>query len=189
MAKKKRWPFFDPFDWDEDWDIFEDFEEYINRVMRRFMNIDKIFDRLPEVQLPSGAKVKGPYIFGYSITVGPDGKPVVRYFGNVTPGKRVISGPEKAEIQEISYREPLIDIIEEDNEVIVIAEIPGVKKEDIKLYGTSRQLKIEARHYKKVVDLPVEVDIDKATSTYKNGILEVHLPKKGAEGGKEIKIE
>ncbi|MEM2637649.1 MAG: archaeal heat shock protein Hsp20 [Candidatus Korarchaeota archaeon] len=185
---RRRFPFF-PFDWDEDFDIFEEMDEFFKRFMRRFGDFDpeKMFEKLPDVELPSGARVKGPYIFGYSVTVGPDGKPVVRYFGNVSPGARR-TPEEKSEIKEISYREPLVDIIEEANEIIVIAEIPGVEKEDIKIFGTGRQIRIEASHYKKVVDLPVDVDVDKATSTYKNGILEVHLPKKGGEKGKEIRV-
>ncbi len=115
----------------------------------------------------------GPFVYGYSIKVGPDGKPEIREFGNVRPSLR---GPEVRE-----EREPLVDIVESDGEVHVVAELPGVDKKDINLYGTETTLTISVdvpqRRFYKEIKLPARVDVKKATSEYKNGVLEVKLPK------------
>ncbi|HDO41283.1 MAG TPA: Hsp20/alpha crystallin family protein, partial [Candidatus Bathyarchaeota archaeon] len=92
-------------------------------------------------------------------------------------------------------REPLVDIINTNGEIKVIAELPGVEKKDIKLHGTETSLTISVdtpqRKYYKEVELPEKVDPKQAKSTYKNGVLEVTLPKKKEEKpkGEPIKIE
>ncbi len=68
----------------------------------------------------------------------------------------------------------------------MVVELPGVEKSDIKLHGTEDSLEISVdtsqNKYYKEVELPVKVRVKEATSSYKNGVLEVVLPK--AEGSK-----
>ena len=54
-------------------------------------------DLVREYQTSDGAKVRevGPIVYGYSMTIGPDGKPHVREFGNVKAGKNIL-GPHLA---------------------------------------------------------------------------------------------
>src|SRR5579875_2416198 len=83
---------------------------------------------------------------------------LIRQFGNL---------PRGGLIQE---REPLVDVNETDNEVLVIAEMPGVDKSEIKLNATEDTLEIKAeKKYYKLVELPVKVIPDKAKASYKNG--------------------
>jgi len=150
-------------------------------------------DLVRERTLPDGSKVKqwGPFVYGYSVTVGPDGKPKVREFGNIKPETRL--GRPQVNIKE--QREPLIDVMETDGEVRVIAELPGVEKKDIKLHGTEDTLTISVdtpqRRYYKEVELPAKIESKQAKSTYKNGVLEVTVPKKKEEKpkGEPIEIE
>jgi HSP20 family protein len=128
-----------------------------------------------ERKLPDGSTVKelGPFVYGYSMKIGPDGKPDIQEFGNL---KKSLKGPEVKE-----EREPLVDIVETDKEVRVVVELPGVEKSDIKLHGTEDSLTIsvdtpKSKFYKEV-DLPSKVKVKEATSTYKNGVLEVVIPK------------
>ncbi|MEM2367987.1 MAG: Hsp20/alpha crystallin family protein, partial [Candidatus Bathyarchaeia archaeon] len=93
-------------------------------------------------------------------------------------------------------REPLVDIVETDNEIHVVAELPGVEKEDIKLHGTEDTLTISVdtpqRKYYKELTLPAKVNVKEAKTQYKNGVLEVKLPKIKEEKkpkGEPIKIE
>jgi len=104
------------------------------------------------------------------------------------------------------YREPLVDVYETDNEVVVVAELPGVDKEDIQLnlYDRTLEIKAEARReeaerpyrlerryvgfYTKV-SLPAEVDPSKAKATFRNGVLEVKLPKLEVARRHTIKVE
>ncbi|MEM2569571.1 MAG: archaeal heat shock protein Hsp20 [Candidatus Bathyarchaeia archaeon] len=167
--------------------IFErEFEEFSRRVPK---------DLVRERVLPDGTKVHewGPFVYGYSITIGPDGKPEIREFGNIKPGVGGRFGRPSISIRE--EREPLVDVINTNNEIKVIAELPGVEKDDIKLHGTETTLTISVdtpqRKYYKEVELPDKVDPKQAKSTYKNGVLEVTLPKKKGEApkGEPIKIE
>lgn len=137
-----------------------------------------------ETTSPDGSTKKeiGPIVYGYSVTIGPDGKPVVREFGNVRKG----AGTPWKEIQD--KREPLVDVVSSGKDVRVIAEMPGVSKGDINVTISERSLVIsvdrEDRKYYKELELPGVVDPKGAKSTYNNGILEVTIPLKshGATG-------
>ena len=77
--------------------------------------------------------------------------------------------------------EPLVDVIDEDDEIIVVAELPGVEKDEIKvrIKGTTLTIHVEnpARPYHKEIMLPSKVKKDDASSAIRNGILEVRLKK------------
>jgi len=133
------------------------------------------------------SRIYGPRIYGFSMSIGPDGKPIIREFGNVQPGR---FGPKLRE-----EREPLIDIMEEKEDVVIVAELPGVEKEDISLHATEDQFTISVdnsnRRYHKEMPLPAKVDRRSARASYKNGVLEVRLRKleeKRPEGEK-IRVE
>jgi len=77
----------------------------------------------------------------------------------------------------------------------VIGELLGVAKEDIDLSGTENGLRISvdtpSRKYYKKLELTCEVDLERAKSTFKNGVLEVALKKKKEEKqkGRRLKID
>jgi HSP20 family protein len=81
--------------------------------------------------------------------------------------------------------EPLVDVFDEGNSVIVIAELPGVEASDIHLEVKDDILDLKAegerRKYRKEVLLPTLADPQSLTSSYKNGILEIKLLKSQAE--------
>jgi len=190
--RRRRWPFFGRSFFEEFEEMFREMEEM---MQREFEEISKRTpnDLIRERKLPDGSTVRewGPFVYGYSITIGPDGKPRIREFGNIKPSTR--PGRPRIDIRE--EREPLVDVIESDGEIKVVAELPGVEKKDIKLHGTETTLTISVdtpqRKYYKEVELPVKVDPKKAKSSYRNGVLEVSLPKKEEEKpkGEPIKIE
>ena len=70
--------------------MFEDmFRDMANTIPKELVR---------ERRLPDGSTVReiGPIVYGYSMSVGPDGKPVVREFGNVKPsGQQAGFGPPK----------------------------------------------------------------------------------------------
>ena len=146
-----------------------------------------------EQTLPDGTKVKsfGPFVCGYSLTVGPDGKPKIREFGNFKAETRL--GKPQLDVKE--EREPLTDVVDDGETIKVIIELPGVEKEEIKLSGTDDNLTISVEtsehKYFKEVQMPTKIEVKKATSTYKNGVLDITIPKKKQEKTKttEIKIE
>jgi HSP20 family protein len=109
----------------------------------------------------------------------------------------------------VDYREPYADLQETDDEVIVTAEMPGVDKGDINLKVGDDRLEItaEKKHeseekkrdvylaersyskFYKALSLPTKVLVDKAKATYKNGVLEIRLPKAKPEKKRRIKVE
>jgi len=112
-------------------------------------------------------------VYGFSIKTAVGGKPVVETFGNI---KKTPEGPVVEE-----EREPLTDVFDEKDEVVVIAEIPGVQEEGITLDLKGDILEILAagknRKYRKEVLLPVQVMKETLSYTFKNGILEVRIKK------------
>ena len=74
---------------------------------------------------PNFEGFKGPFMAGFNVNIGPDGKPKINSFGNIK--QKPQSG--KQEIKET--REPLVEVLEEPDTIVVIAEMHGVSKEDI----------------------------------------------------------
>ncbi|KYH41771.1 MAG: hypothetical protein AYL31_003720 [Candidatus Bathyarchaeota archaeon B26-1] len=181
---RRKWPFFKEIE-----DLFREMEEMIEREFRELSERTPR-DLIREKVLSDGSKVRefGPFVYGYSIKIGPDGRPEIREFGNIKPG--VSFGRPRVNIME--EREPLTDVITTDGEVKVIAELPGVEKKDIKLHCTEDTLTISVdvpqRKYYKKVELPVKVEPKKAKASYKNGVLEVTLKKKEEPEGEPIKL-
>jgi HSP20 family protein len=181
--KKRRGNSKDPFFGDVD-DMFKEMEKMMDEELKDFR--DKVpKEYVKERKLPDGSTVKefGPFVYGYSMKIGPDGKPEIQEFGNIKKGLK--GAPQVKE-----EREPLVDTVETNEDVHVVVELPGVEKTDIKLHGTedSLTISVDTPQYKyfKEVALPVKVRVKEANSTYKNGVLEVVLPKarsnKQAEG-------
>jgi HSP20 family protein len=85
-------------------------------------------------------------------------------------------------------------VLTSDEEVKVLVELPGAKKDEIKLSATANTLSIRTetpeRKYSKDIDLPEEVDPATAKSSYNNGVLEVTFRRKGKkQSGISIKVE
>jgi len=198
-------------DWDRglfDMDPFREFDNMEREMDSIFGRLEDIQTNAPqelvrEYQTSDGAKVRevGPLVYGYSMTIGPDGKPKVREFGNVkSPNQLGVTGTignaTKSSSQQISAeREPLVDVNTTNKEVKVVLEIPGVKKEDIKINAFDEAVEVIAnnpqRKYHKTIDLPKEANPETAKSIYQNGILEITFSKKEntKPKGKEIKID
>lgn len=169
--------------------MFDDFERIQKRMAESFKDM---FEELPKspskvVRTPFGEeRVFGPYISGFSIELGPDGVPKIRTFGNI---KRKGIAPKISD-----EREPLVDVYEEKDQVKVIAELPGVGKEDINVKVSDGTLILDTskakRKYHKEVALPARVDMKKAKATYNNGVLTLELPKIGEKKkGESIQID
>ena len=104
---------------------------------------------------------------------------------------------------------PKVDVIERDNEVIVKAELPGVEKKDIDISVTKNSVTIKGStsheekeekgdHYRceisrgsysRTLTLPAEVNEDKTKAKFKNGILELTLPKVEKSKRRKVKID
>jgi HSP20 family protein len=179
-------------------DIMKEMEDIMKRDFAQFRT------RIPqdlkrERKLSDGSTIPewGPFVYGYSMTIGPNGKPKIREFGNVKPSIDTKScGLDRLYLDVKQEREPLIDIVDTNGEMKVIVELQGVAKEEIKLLGTEDKLTISVdvpdRKYFKEIDMLVKINPKKAITSYKNGVLEISLPKveeKKKPSGEEIKID
>ena len=177
-------------------DMFRGFDQMRREMEREFEDLEKRIpkDLVREYTTPEGGKIReaGPFVYGYSMTVGPDGKPRVREFGNIKPS-RGFGGMARPEIS--GELEPLVDITTTDNEVKVVIEMPGINKNNIRINAYDQTLEVKSddpkRKYHKAIEVPQETDIETAKSTYNNGILEITFKKKDQtkSKGKTIKVE
>jgi HSP20 family protein len=183
-----------PFGWMDRWfsDVDEMFENMFQDMLKGMPK-----DMMTERKLPDGSTVKqyGPFVYGYSMSIGPDGKPNIQEFGNVKPSRRPGAfGIQQPALEPKDTREPLVDVINEQAQVRVVAELPGVEKSDIKTSITEDALTIKVdsptQKYYKEVKLPTGVDPDSSKASYNNGVLEITLRKtQPRPKGKEIKID
>ena len=146
--------------------MFDDeFDRLFKQMSSSFMNLDDVFEILKNT-----GNMSGPIFYGYTMTTGPDGKPVVNEYGNVKPN--MLPTQEK--------REPLIDTLVDEKEktLKVVAEMPGVEKSDVNVVvGDDKVIHIDAERGEKKYDVKVpikhKVDPEPPKATYKNGILEL----------------
>ena len=157
-------------------------------MFKEFEEIDEMFERMMRsMERMEGKRVEGPYFYGFSLTIGPDGKPKIREFGNVRPSG---VGVVKSEV-----REPFIDVVydKQNDQVTVIAEMPGVSKENVKVEATEDSVHIYGeegdRKYETTVNLEVPIDPDSAKATFNNGVLQVVFKTKRPMKPKGVRIK
>jgi HSP20 family protein len=112
-------------------------------------------------------------IQGFFIKMGPDGKVRIQEFN-----KRKLQPKKTKKFKEL---EPLVDFIENDETLVVLAALPGVKRDAINIRTTKNKLTISVDtpnlEYHKDLKLPAKVDPKSACASCKNGVLKVKLRK------------
>jgi len=166
-----------------------DFDEFFRDADSYFKKLsERMFKEMEEIEkaIKSG-KLQGEW------EVKPIEEPGVK--GYVARGRFQLGEPltfPKHATDEV--REPLTDVFEDKDHVKLYVELPGVEKNDIQLNVTEGRAEVKAKNFYKVIDLPTRhVEFEKATANYKNGVLEVMIPKtkeaESEEKKKTIKIE
>jgi HSP20 family protein len=104
---------------------------------------------------------------------------------------------------------PRVDVIDREEEILVRAEVPGVEKKDLAVDLTGRDLHIKGeRHreekkeegefvraeiargtFSRTIRLPEDLDFENAKADFKDGILEIHLPKTHKTERRQIKVD
>jgi len=162
----------------------DEFDNLFRKMSRPFMNMDDIFEEFKD---SDNLQTYGPYYYGYTMTIGPDGKPIIKEYGNVKPALLPTS----------DVREPFVDVLVDDKEKVLklVAEMPGVEKKDIKIVVEGRTVNLDAEHgekkYSAKVPIRQKVDENSVKATYANGILEVRFKLKEDEKpkGKTVEVE
>lgn len=117
--------------------------------------------------------------------------------------------PEWGGLEEAFDITPRVDVIDREEEILVRAEVPGVEKKDldVELSGQVLTLKGERRHEEKEekgtyyraeiarggftrsIRLPEGVDLEQAKADFKDGVLEIHLPKTEKTERRRIEVQ
>jgi HSP20 family protein len=175
--------------WRDPWGFRDRFFEQIDK---EFSEAEDMLNRMFRTVRETGTTQSEtfPYFYGYQITVGPEGKPHIREFGNVRPSSKGL-------IEQSTVRQPLVDTTfnEKENIMVITAEMPGITKEDVKVSMEEGLVTIHAEKGNKKyhTELPVdkELDTDSTKASYINGILELKIQFKKASKpkSKDIKVE
>ena len=167
-------------------------DRFFEQIDKEFSEAEDMLNRMFRTVRESGttASQTFPYFYGYQITVGPEGKPHIREFGNVRPSSKGLS-------EQSTVRQPLVDTAfnEKENIMVITAEMPGITKEDVKVSMEEGLVTIHAEKGNKKyhTELPVdkELDAESTKASYINGILElkIQLKKPLKSKAKEIKVD
>lgn len=149
-----------------------------------FKGIEKLVDLAGKLEEKGGISKEGEIdfdhvkkgmkgVYGFTIKTAVGGSPKVETFGNI---KKTPEGPKVDE-----EREPIIDIFDEKDEIVIIAEMPGIEQEDIKIDLKEDILEISAvskiRTYRKELLLPIKTTKSNLQYKFTNGILEIRIKK------------
>ena len=112
-------------------------------------------------------------VYGFTIKSAIGGSPKVETFGNI------IKTPQGPKVNE--EREPITDLFDEEDEVVIIAEMPGIEESDIIIDLKDDILEIstksQKKSYRKELLLPVKSEKSSIQQKYINGILEIRIKK------------
>jgi len=131
---------------------FEEFENDVQDAVRQRLSSTKVFSR--------------PFMAGFQMRVGPEGKPSIQFFGdNPTQGD--------------SFRSPLTEQVvdEKAGTLRMVMDMPGVEKGDIENTAAEESVAVKAergpRKYRAEASLRAKVDQDTGKAEFKNGVLEI----------------
>ncbi|MHA1911363.1 MAG: Hsp20/alpha crystallin family protein [Candidatus Kariarchaeaceae archaeon] len=134
----------------------------------------------------AGDQGKNSAIYGFRIGVDKDGMPDFSEFGDI----KARTSQKQEEVKD-ETRETLTEIFIEEEQVRIVAEIPKVDSRNINIRGEEGKIIIEAlgdTSYVKEVEITEEVEMKKGTASYRNGILEILIPR-GSETNEAESIE
>jgi len=161
----------------------EDPIAYLNNFFTSDENMKNLFNALVRELIESMEEQsnKAPLSYGINFTVK-NGAPTIEQIGSA----KVVNSSGLSE-----EREPLVDVMGNEKQISVIAEVPGVEKSDIKLRYEPAILEISAkskelsRNYFKRVNLPYHMTTRTVKAKYTNGVLEVTMKK----GNKKVNTD
>ena len=152
--------------------------EQLGKLAEQAEQAGGVVTKTGEFNVGSDKRIKG--VYGFSVKSGLGEKGVkVEPFGNI---RRDEEGG-KVEVQEI--REPMVDVFDEPEHLLIVAEVPGIMQEDVRLELQDDILIFSAKKgdskYRKELLLPASFSSDQMSFTCRNGILEIRLSKEKAK--------
>lgn len=102
-----------------------------------------------------------------------------------------IQQQQRNQVQRVT---PAVDIFENDNELVFVADMPGVPKDGLDVQVEKMELTMtgvvsDAYQYERSFRLPATVDVDNVSASLKNGVLNVTFKKAESAKPKKIKVQ
>lgn len=174
---------------EDPWDAWRkrhtgDFPAFFAEFEKEFARMQGMIDKIMQDAMRHAASPQRgePFVYGFSMRVGPDGVPRLQPFGST-----LAQGPFNPAQGQVGVvpegREPLSDLQESEKEIAVTVELPGAEKEDVNLHVTEELVTVrveKGKRYAARIRLPAPVEPSSAKATFKNGILDLALRKKAS---------
>jgi HSP20 family protein len=157
--------------------------DMLDELDRYFEELERDIQEAVRGALAEGGILARPFVAGFSMKVGPEGRPSIEFFGD---------DPQAND----GYRSPIHEQIldEKQGTLKLVFDIPGVEKEGIQISATESSVLVTAeggnRKYKSEVRLRSEVDPDTGKAEYRNGVLEISfsLRDKANKGYRRVSV-
>lgn len=151
--------------------LFRGLGDFVDLIGKLAEAGEKQIERHGEFRVKGlGEQARG--VYGFSIRTGIGGRPRVEPFGNVH------ASDEGLVVDEV--REPVVDVFDEGDEIVITAELPGARESDIAVRFEGDVVTIEThgtRRYAKEILLPDAVHAESVRRSYNNGVLEIRARK------------
>ncbi|MCL5442665.1 MAG: Hsp20/alpha crystallin family protein [Candidatus Marsarchaeota archaeon] len=148
------------------------FSKFISKVMT---SITKNLSDISE---------QGSSPYSFNIKIGPDGLPMVENLQ--------MEPKTQAESKKEAPKEPLVDVLDEGDALVIVAELKGIRKEDISVSAKAEEITIsvnnDAAIYSRNIALPALIDPSRGRAKYNNGVLQIRLKKKSTKATYAIKV-
>lgn len=153
--------------------------EQVGKLAEQAEKAGGVVSKSGDFNMGSDKQFKGVYGFSVKSALGEQGGVNIEPFGN-------IRRDEKGKLVEVhQIREPMVDVFDESDHLLIVAEVPGVMQEDVRLDLQDDILIFVAEKgdskYRKELLLPSSFLSVQMSFTCRNGILEIHLSKKNTK--------
>ncbi|EQD48107.1 heat shock protein Hsp20 [mine drainage metagenome] len=122
--------------------------------------------------------------YSFNVKIGLDGMPVVE---NIQ-----MEPKDKEERKHEAPKEPLVEVLDNGDSLVIVAELKGAKKEEIAVTAKAEEITIAVSNnstiYSRNISLPILVDPARGKAKYNNGVLEVSLKKRSTKASYAIKV-
>ena len=154
--------------------------EQLGKLAEQAEQAGGVVTKTGEFNVGSDKRLKGVYGFSVKSALGEQGGVKIEPFGN-------IRRDEEGKLVEVhQIREPMVDVFDETDHLLIIAEVPGIMQEDVRLELQDDILIFSAEKgdskYRKELLLPASFSSDQMSFTCRNGLLEVRINKEVARG-------
>ncbi|MDV3244134.1 MAG: Hsp20 family protein [Nitrososphaerales archaeon] len=157
-------------------DMLDELERYFEELEKNIQ--DAVRERIPGTKFFSK-----PFVAGFQMRIGPEGKPSVQFFGD---------SPQHGDGFRAPMTEQMVD--EKTAALRLVLDMPGVEKKDIDISATGATVVVKAerenRRYKAEIALKTQVEPDSGRAEYRNGVLEISfsLRDKTNKGFKRVNV-